>query len=104
MQITAEELKGKMDRKENFVLLDVREQTEWDICHIEGAKLIPLREVPTRFKELSPNEEMVVYCHHGGRSERAAGFLRQQGFSKVANLQGGIDAWSEDVDPAMPRY
>lgn len=85
-------------------LLDVRQPNEFELCALPGAQLIPLGELPARLNELDPKAEYVVYCHHGGRSMRAAMFLQQQGFTQVANLEGGIDAWAAEVDPTLPRY
>jgi rhodanese-related sulfurtransferase len=85
-------------------LLDVREPWEWDTARIEGAKLIPMREVPARVAELDRGQEVVAICHHGGRSQQVAMFLEKNGFAKVHNLQGGVDAWSRTVDPAVPLY
>jgi rhodanese-related sulfurtransferase len=87
-------------------LVDCREQDEWDICHIDGAELMPL----TRFGEEAdaklqdPAQRIIIYCHHGMRSLRAASWLRQKGFDKVQSMAGGIAAWSDYVDPEMPRY
>ncbi len=92
------------ERSPNIVLLDVREQFEWDIAHINGARLIPLGELPARLRELDGHAEIVTYCHRGTRSRSAADILRAAGFSKVRNLTGGIDAWSTEVDAAVPRY
>jgi rhodanese-related sulfurtransferase len=103
-QISPAELKNKLDAKEKFVLIDVREQQEHDICRIDGARLIPLSEFEGRVGELSSSDSIVVYCHHGQRSAHAGMWLERQGFSQVANLDGGIDAWAEQVDPAMERY
>ena len=103
-EITAIELKKKMDRKENFVLIDVREPAEFNINQMPGAKLIPLGSVPERVHELDSADEIIVHCHFGGRSAKAVDFLRKMGFKKVWNLAGGIDAWSQDVDPSCPRY
>ncbi|MBI5449854.1 MAG: sulfurtransferase [Gammaproteobacteria bacterium] len=86
------------------LLLDVREPFEFEICHIIGAVNIPMREVPSRVSELDADQELVVICHHGGRSMRVAMFLEQQGFTNVFNLSGGVDAWACSVDPDMPRY
>jgi len=86
------------------VLLDVREPWEFQACRIEGARLLPMRELPARIGELDPAAETVVICHHGGRSLQAAMFLERQGFSCVHNLSGGVDAWARSVDPAMPLY
>jgi rhodanese-related sulfurtransferase len=86
------------------VLLDVREPWEHEKARIEGAKLIPMREVPTRIAEIDKEAEVVAICHHGGRSMQVAMFLQQQGFGRVHNLVGGIDAWSRTVDPAVALY
>jgi rhodanese-related sulfurtransferase len=77
---------------------------EWEIARIQGAVHVPLRQVPDRTDQLDRSADIVVYCHHGQRSAAAAGFLRQAGFPRVRNLVGGIDAWSRDVDPGIPRY
>jgi molybdopterin/thiamine biosynthesis adenylyltransferase/rhodanese-related sulfurtransferase len=86
------------------LLLDVREQHEWDASRIEGAKLMPLRGLPARLEELDTEAIIVVHCHHGGRSAQAVQYLRSRGFSGATNLAGGIDAWSLQVDPSVPRY
>jgi rhodanese-related sulfurtransferase len=86
------------------VLLDVREPWEWDTARIEGARLVPMREVPARVGELDRAQDLVAICHHGGRSQQVALFLEKNGFTKVHNLQGGVDAWSRTVDPAVPLY
>jgi rhodanese-related sulfurtransferase len=86
------------------LLLDVREPWEWETARIEGSQHIPMREVPARLAELDPDREVVAICHHGGRSQQVAMFLEKNGFSKVHNLQGGVDAWSRTVDPAVPLY
>lgn len=103
-EITAKQLKEKMDRKEKFTLIDVREPSEFQINKIPGAKLIPLGSVAERVSELDSADEIVVNCHFGGRSAKACQLLQQIGFKKVKNLKGGIDAWSTDVDPSCPRY
>ncbi len=103
-EITVEDLKARIDSKEKFVLLDVREPFEWDIAHIEGAKLIPLGELAARLGELNPADEIVVQCKSGGRSGRAVEFLQQNGFSRVSNLAGGILAWADRIDPSIERY
>lgn len=103
-EISAKELKARMDRKEKLVLLDVREPNEFQINRLPGAKLIPLGSVPERVHELDSADEIVVNCHFGGRSAKAVQFLQKAGFKKVKNLTGGIDAWSTDVDPSVPRY
>ena len=86
------------------VVLDVREPQEWDICHLPGAVLIPLGDLPQRIGELDPQVPVVCQCRSGIRSARAAQFLRLQGFRDVRNLTGGILAWSDEVDPTVPKY
>jgi len=86
------------------LLLDVRNALEWRICRLEGARHIPLHDLPGRLGELDRASDLVVYCHHGIRSAQAVELLRRSGFARVRNLTGGIDAWSVEVDPAMPRY
>jgi adenylyltransferase/sulfurtransferase len=102
--ITATELKAKRDRQESFVLLDVREPFEWDICRIEGAKLIPLGQLPSRMSELDSADEIVLQCKSGVRSARALRLLQEAGFGKLSNLEGGILAWSDHVDSSIPKY
>jgi sulfur-carrier protein adenylyltransferase/sulfurtransferase len=102
--ITAIDLKTKLDRKDKFVLVDVREPYEYDICNISGSKLIPLGELPARLSELDSADEIVLHCKVGGRSAKALRILQDAGFRKLSNLQGGILAWSEKVDPSIPRY
>ncbi|MCJ2520540.1 MAG: molybdenum cofactor biosynthesis protein MoeB, partial [Candidatus Thermoplasmatota archaeon] len=91
-------------RRGEITLLDVREPVEWQICHIEGATLMPVGEVPYRVGELSTAENIVVHCHTGVRSARITQFLRDLGFTKVWNMDGGIDAWAEKVDTSLSRY
>jgi len=86
------------------LLLDVREPWEFQTCHIEGSQLVPMGEIASRAPELDPVMEVVVICHHGGRSMQVAMFLEKQGFSEVINLAGGVDAWARTVDPGMPVY
>ncbi len=103
-QISAEELKERLNNGGSVVLLDVREPLEWEIAHLDGAVLMPVAQVPNRVHELSTADEIVVYCKSGGRSARITNFLRELGFRKVKNLEGGIDAWADEIDPGMPRY
>jgi adenylyltransferase/sulfurtransferase len=103
-QMEVTELKAKMDRGDKFVLVDVREPHEYEICRIPGSRLIPLRDLPKRVGELNPADEIVVHCKSGGRSAKAVEFLTKAGFSTVSNLSGGILAWSEKVDPKVPKY
>lgn len=86
------------------VLLDVREQWEFQTCHLENALPIPMHAIPARKQELDPDAAIVCICHHGARSFQVAAFLERQGFDKVINLSGGIDAWARQVDPSMPTY
>lgn len=85
-------------------LLDVREPWEFEYCHLEGSTLMPMASVPPRLDELQANEPLVCICHHGGRSMQVAMFLESRGFAAVYNLSGGVDAWSQAVDPALRRY
>jgi adenylyltransferase/sulfurtransferase len=102
--VTSMALKASFDSGENVVLVDVRELHEYELCHLEGARLLPLGQLPARMGELDKRSEIVVYCHVGVRSTQAVSFLRRAGFSNVRNLLGGIDAWAREVDPGMPRY
>jgi rhodanese-related sulfurtransferase len=103
-EIKVRELQDLRDKKTQHILLDVREPDEYAHCKIAGSILIPLGELPARFKELPKDADIIVHCHHGGRSAQAVRFLADQGFAKVRNLSGGIDAWSCEVDPSVPRY
>jgi len=93
-----------MDKGENFVLVDVRNPNELDICRFDNAVHIPLHLLTTRYSEIDPQAEIILTCHHGGRSMQAAHFLVQQGYRNVTNLMGGIDAWASHIDPEMARY
>ena len=103
-EISAADLKRRLDRGDNLFLLDVREPNEYQINRIAGATLMPLGEVPRRYAELDPDREMIVHCKMGARSARAADFLRSVGFKKVLNLKGGILEWIDKVDPTQPKY
>lgn len=102
-QITPIELKLVLDNGGEVFLLDVREQSEYNYCNI-GGLLVPLRTLPNNVDKLPTDKEIVVYCHHGVRSAQAVRYLQEQGFTSVKNLVGGIEAWSVDVDPLVPRY
>jgi adenylyltransferase/sulfurtransferase len=102
--ITAQEMKERLERDPNLILLDVREPHELEIAAIKGAKNIPLGEVAQRMSELDSAEEMVVFCKRGSRSARAIEILSSAGFKKMKNLKGGINAWAEDVDTSLPLY
>src|SRR5579864_7147950 len=103
-EITAVELKRRLDRGDKLKIIDVREPNEYQINRIAGSVLIPLGDVPTRYAELDPAEEIVVQCKMGGRSAKAADFLRSVGFRHVLNLKGGILDWIDKVDPTQPKY
>jgi adenylyltransferase/sulfurtransferase len=103
-EIDPVEVKAMYDRNERFVLLDVREPHELQICRLPGAKSIPLRELPRRVHELDTADQIIAVCKMGQRSARAVSFLRQAGFRKVKNMRGGTNLWAQKVDPAMPRY
>src|SRR6478735_7467039 len=104
LEISAVELKQRLDRGEKLRIIDVREPNEWQINRIPGAQLIPLGDIPRRYAELDPDEEIVVQCKMGGRSAKAADFLRSVGFKRVLNLRGGILEWIDKVDPTQPKY
>ena len=103
--ITVEELKARLDSGVKCRIIDVREPSEYRIARIEGAELKPLGEIMRWMQELEEkDEEIILMCHHGMRSDRACQFLSAHGFSRVINLRGGIDSWSAGVDPGVPRY
>jgi adenylyltransferase/sulfurtransferase len=103
-EITSVELKQRLDRGDKLKIVDVREPNEYQINRIPGSELIPLGDVPKRVNELDPNDEIVVHCKMGGRSAKAADFLRSVGYKKVLNLKGGILDWIDKVDPSQPKY
>jgi len=102
-QMTVKELKRRIDAGEDLFILDVREPFEYQIAQI-GGKLIPLNDVPQRLGEIPREREIIVQCKSGGRSQRAAELLKQQGYPSVVNLAGGILAWSEEIDPSVKKY
>jgi adenylyltransferase/sulfurtransferase len=102
-QMTVKELKRRIDAGEDLYILDVREPFEYQIAQI-GGKLIPLNDVPQRLNEIPREREIIVQCKSGGRSQRAAELLKQQGYPSVVNLAGGILAWSDEIDPAVLKY
>lgn len=104
-QMTARELHAKLQGGEDqALLLDVREPWEFNICRIDGARLIPMRQIPDTCDRLDPEREIVVICHHGIRSQQVALYLEHKGFKRIINLQGGVAGWALDVDPTMPTY
>jgi rhodanese-related sulfurtransferase len=99
------ELSLRLQKEVPFRLIDVREKEEWDFCHLEKAELIPLSEFPSRsLAELKKDESIILYCHHGVRSERAGQFLLKNGYNHVSHLAGGIEAWALEVDSSVKRY
>jgi molybdopterin/thiamine biosynthesis adenylyltransferase/rhodanese-related sulfurtransferase/molybdopterin converting factor small subunit len=103
-EIEVTEVKAMLDRGDSFVLLDVREPHEYQIASIPGAKLVPLGEVARRLDEFDKNADIVIHCKSGMRSAKACGILKQAGFEHVRNMKGGILAWSDQVDPSVPKY
>lgn len=104
LEITVSEVQRRRKAGENFLLVDVREQWEYALCRIEGAKLIPMRTVPANLQLLDCDEDVICYCHHGQRSLDVAAWLRAQGIENAQSLAGGIDRWSIEIDPTVPRY
>lgn len=102
-EIEAEELKQRLDKGENLLVLDVRDEYEYEIANI-GGHLIPLAELPKRMMELSMSQEIVAVCKMGPRGVKAVEYLQQHGFTNVSNLHGGLRAWSDRVDRAVRRY
>lgn len=106
--LTVHEFRELQESQEDFHLLDVREQDEWDFCRLEGARLFPLGDLLERgeadLADIGKNEQVVIYCHHGVRSAHALMFLESIGYTDVWNLTGGIDLWSLQIDPSVRRY
>lgn len=106
IEIDVQTVKAMQKRQADFLLLDCREQKEFDVARITGSRLVPMHDIPDRLSELEAfrDKPIVVHCHHGGRSLRVTQWLRQQGFMTAQNMAGGIDAWSMEIDPTVPRY
>lgn len=102
--ITPAELNERMEKGETVLLIDVREDVEYEMARIEGARLMPLSRFPEWADSLNPDDEIVLMCHHGIRSAQVCAFLARQGFAKLYNLAGGIDRWSREVDRSVPLY
>lgn len=102
--ISPEELKERLERGDRLEVIDVREQEEYEIARIEGARLLPLSRFPEWAGTLDAETEIVFMCHHGIRSAQVCSYLAREGFRKLYNLDGGIDAWSVEVDRTVPRY
>ncbi len=105
-EISPVQTKQAIDQDASCLLLDVREQAEHDVANIVGSLFIPMSEIQTRIAELRPHKDqrIIVHCHHGGRSQQVACWLIDQGFRQVQNLSGGIEQWSLQIDPSVPRY
>ena len=103
-ELTAAQVAARLEATPAPQLIDVREPWEWDVARLPGARLVPLATLPGALAGLEPALETIVYCHHGVRSMHACRFLAQAGFVHLANLAGGIDAWSAQVDSAVARY
>jgi len=104
LEIKPADVKARLDRGEKLVLIDVREPWEYELCRLEGAKLVPLGSLAASLNTLPDVDEVICYCHHGMRSMDAAVWLRFQGIEKAKSLAGGIERWSVEVDPKVPRY
>lgn len=106
LAIDVHSVKTMRDQQADFLLLDCRERDEHDFVRIDGAVLIPMSELMSRQAELEAHRHghIVVHCHFGGRSLQVTEWLRNQGFSRVQNMSGGIDAWAAEIDPRLPRY
>ena len=103
-ELSVQELKRRLDAGEKLIVLDVREPWEVALARLPHIVHIPLGQLPARLQELQPETEIVAMCKSGGRSRRAAEFLTSRGFGRVANLAGGIDAWTREIDPSLSSY
>ena len=104
LEITVSELQRRKKAGDSILLVDVREPWEYEICRIEGAQLIPMRAIPANLQQLDVDQDVICYCHHGQRSLDVAAWLRAQGVESAQSLAGGIDRWSLEIDPSIPRY
>ncbi|HTC42598.1 MAG TPA: rhodanese-like domain-containing protein [Candidatus Acidoferrales bacterium] len=104
LEILPSDVKQRLDRGEKMMLIDVREPDEYAICHIEGAILIPMGTIPANLQKLDTDEDVICFCHHGMRSMDVANWLRAQGVKSAKSMAGGIDRWSLEIDPKVPRY
>jgi adenylyltransferase/sulfurtransferase len=104
IEITAKEVHERIARGDKLLLVDVREPWEYELCRIPGAKLMPLGTLPANVTALLDVDDVICYCHHGMRSLDAAAWLRQQGVEGAKSLTGGIERWSVEIDPQVPRY
>ncbi|HKI13116.1 MAG TPA: rhodanese-like domain-containing protein [Candidatus Acidoferrum sp.] len=104
LEITPRQIKDRLDRGEKLLLVDVREPHEHALCRIEGAVLIPMGTIPANLQKLDADEDVICFCHHGMRSLDVANWLRHQGVPAAKSMAGGIDRWSTEIDPTVPRY
>ena len=106
MEIDCQTVKSRLDAGEEFLFIDCREQKEYDLVCIDGAKLIPMSEIPERVGELEEHKDsdVIIHCHHGGRSLNVANWLKQNGFKNPLSMAGGIDVWAQEIDTSLPRY
>ena len=104
LEITPAEAREHLQRGQGVILVDVREPWEYELCRIPGAKLIPMGSIPANLQALDTDDEVICYCHHGMRSMDVAVWLRGQGVERARSLVGGIDRWSAEIDPSVPRY
>lgn len=108
IEISCQAVQAKRQAGDDFLLLDCREPDEYQIARIDGSRLLPMSEIEERWRELREGaggeQEIVVHCHHGGRSLHVAQWLRLRGFPRTQSMAGGIDQWSAEIDPAVPRY
>jgi len=104
LEITPREVKQRLERGEKLLLVDVRESHEHAVCRIEGAVLIPMGSIPANLQTLDTDEDVICFCHHGMRSLDVANWLRAQGVKSAKSMAGGIDRWSLEIDPTVPRY
>ena len=106
IEVTCVQVKSRLDAGDKFIFLDCREPDEHQTVCIDQARLLPMSEIQNRLAELEPHSQadVIVHCHHGGRSLRVANWLRQQGFDKAQSMAGGIDQWAIEIDPSLPRY
>jgi rhodanese-related sulfurtransferase len=104
LEIAPRDVKQHLESGQSFLLVDVREPWEHQTAHIEGARLIPMREIPAHVDDIEDAGEVVLFCHHGMRSLDAAGWLRSKGVTGARSMSGGIDRWSVEIDSSVPRY
>jgi rhodanese-related sulfurtransferase len=104
LEIMPREVKQRLDRGEKLLLIDVREPHEYAVCQIEGSTQIPMGTIPANLQKLDTDEDVICFCHHGMRSMDVANWLRAQGVKSAKSMAGGIDRWSVEIDPKVPRY